>query len=66
MKKKAPYIFGALGLTLIGISYFLGEGTPDADAAITKIASIFMVVAGSICIIIGVLTFFMRDHGEEW
>jgi hypothetical protein len=66
MKKKAPYIFGFLGLSLVGISFFLRGGTPDADETITNLASTFMIVAGSICLLIGVATFFMRNHGEDW
>lgn len=66
MKKYSPYIFGGLGLLLIGFSFFLRNGTPDADMAITNLASSFMVFAGGVCMIVALVTFLKRDDPEEW
>jgi len=66
MKKYSPYIFGALGLFLIGFSFVLRNGTPDAEAVITNLASSFMVFAGIVCFLVALVTFFKRDDPEEW
>lgn len=67
MKKYAPYIFGVIGLILIATSILLRNGTPDADMAITNLASSFMVFAGAICLLIGLVTFFLRhDETDVW
>jgi len=66
MKRKAPYIFGGLGIVLVVTSFVLRNGTPDADDAITTLASMFMAVAGGVCVLVGIVTFFMRHEGEDW
>ncbi|MBX9686814.1 MAG: hypothetical protein K2X27_08940 [Candidatus Obscuribacterales bacterium] len=66
MKKFAPYIFGGLGLFMMAMSAFLRAGSADTDAAITNLASSFMLFAGCICFVVGIVMFFMKDDPEEW
>lgn len=66
MKKYSPYIFGCLGIFMIGFSFVLRNGTPDADMAITNLASSFMIFAGAVCLLVALVTFFKRDDPEEW
>lgn len=66
MKKYSPFIFGGLGLLLIGMSFVLRNGTPEADSAITNLASSFMVFGGGVCLLVALITFLKRDDPEEW
>lgn len=66
MKHKAPYLFGGFGIVMIVFSVFLRNGTADADVVITNLASTFMVFAGSVCLLVGMITFFRRHDHEEW
>ena len=66
MKKYSPYIFGVLGLFLIGMSFFLRNGTAEADSAITNLASSFMIFGGGVCLLVALVTFLKRDDPEEW
>lgn len=66
MKKYLPYLVGGLGLMFIGIAVILRSGTADADSAITNVASTFMLIAGAICFLAGVVTFFLRHDESVW
>lgn len=66
MKRIAPYIFGGFGVLMIVFSLVLRNGTADADVVITNLASTFMLVAGAVCLLVGVVTFFRRNDYEEW
>jgi hypothetical protein len=66
MKHVAPYLFGGFGIAMIVFSVVLRNGTNDADLVITNLASSFMVFAGSVCLLVGVITFFRRHDQEEW
>jgi hypothetical protein len=66
MRKYLPFLIGGLGLTFIGMSLLLRNGSPDTHTAITNLASTFMGVAGAICFLGGVVTFFLRDNEEIW
>lgn len=65
MKKYLPYIFGGLGLLLLVSAMILRGGSADVHAVVTNLASTFMLVGGGICILIGLVTFFLRDD-EVW
>lgn len=66
MKKFAHFLFGGLGLLLLIFAFFLRNGSPDADVVITNLASTFMMFAGAVCLLVGVVTFFRRHDHEEW
>jgi hypothetical protein len=66
MKKFLPFIIGGLGAFMIGFSVILRNGTPDADVAITNLVSTFMLVAGVICVLVGLVTFFLRHDEQIW
>jgi hypothetical protein len=66
MRQYLPYLIGGLGLLFLGIAYFLRQGTGDANIAITNLASTFMGVAGAICLLGGIVTFFLRDDESIW
>lgn len=66
MKKMLPYIFGGMGLVLLASAYFLRSGSPDVHEAITNLASSFMLFGGGICIVVGLITFFLRNDDETW
>jgi hypothetical protein len=66
LKKYIPFIVGGLGIAFIVISLVLRNGTPDADVAITNVASTFMLVAGGICIVVGLVSYFLRHDHEIW
>jgi hypothetical protein len=66
MKQVAPYLFGGFGIVMIVFSVVLRNGTADADVVITNLASSFMLLAGSVCLLVGVVTFFRRHDHEEW
>lgn len=65
MKKYLPYIFGGLGVFFIAFAMILRNGAPDAHEVITNLASTFMLVAGGICVVVGIVTFFIRDD-DQW
>jgi hypothetical protein len=66
MKEYLPYIFAGLGVALILISLVLRNGTPETSTVITNLASVFMIIAGVICMIGGLVTYFLRDDPEIW
>lgn len=66
MKKVLPYLLTGLGLAFVIISMILRQGTADAHTAVTNVASSFMIIAGGICILAGLVTFFLRDDPEIW
>jgi hypothetical protein len=66
MRKYLPYLVGGVGLMFICIALVLRNGSPDAEAAITNVASTFMLTAGVICFIGGLVTFFLRDDETVW
>lgn len=66
MKKWLPFLIVGLGVMFILISMVLRNGMPDADVAITNITSMFMLVAGCICVVGGIVTFFLRHDPEVW
>ncbi|MBX9720731.1 MAG: hypothetical protein K2X81_05005 [Candidatus Obscuribacterales bacterium] len=66
MKKFLPFIIGGLGAFMIGFSVILRNGTPDADVVITNLVSTFMLVAGVICVLVGLVTFFLRHDEQIW
>lgn len=66
MKKWLPACVVLLGCAFIGIAVMLKQGTPDAEAAITGISSLFMLIAGSILIVGGIVTHFMRHEEDVW
>ncbi len=66
MKKYLPYVVGGLGLMLLLIGMVLRNGTPDADELITNLSSTFMMLAGAICFLVGVVTHFLRDDETVW
>lgn len=66
MKQYLPFVIGGMGLLLLAVAFVLKNGTPDAEAAITSLASMFMMVAGSVCVIVGAVTFFLRDDETVW
>lgn len=66
MKKYLPYIFGGIGLLLLVSAMILRGGSADVHAVVTNLASTFMLVAGAICIVIGLITFFLRHDDEVW
>ena len=66
MKKYLPFVFGGLGLLLLVIAFVLRSGTADAEVVITNLASTFMMVAGAICVLVGLVTFFLRDDEQIW
>ncbi len=66
MKKFLPFIIGGLGAFMVGFSMILRNGTPDADIVITNLVSTFMLVAGVICIVVGLVTFFLRHDEHIW
>jgi hypothetical protein len=66
MKEKLPFIFSGLGLVMVIISVVLRNGTADTSTPITNLASTFMFLAGVICMIGGIVTYFMRDNPEVW
>jgi len=66
MKKFIPFIVVALGVAFILVSMFLRNGTEDAEAAITNVASTFMLFAGGVCVVGGCLIFFLRHDHDFW
>lgn len=66
MKRYSPYIFGTLGLALIGFSFYVRNGLPGAEAVITNLSSVFMLLAGAVCVVVGIITFIKRNDPEEW
>lgn len=66
MKQYLPFVVGGMGLILLVVAMILKNGTPDAEAAITSLASIFMMLAGAVCVLVGALTFFLRDDEQVW
>lgn len=66
MKKFLPFLLGGLGLLLIATALVLRQGTADAHMVVTNLASTFMLVAGAICLVGGLVTFFLRDDPEIW
>jgi len=66
VKKFLPFIIAGLGLAFVIISMVLRNGTADAQEVITNITSTFMLVAGCICVLVGIVTFFLRDDTEIW
>jgi hypothetical protein len=61
MKKFLPYLIGGVGLMMVCIALVLRNGSPEAETVITNLASTFMLTAGIICVIGGLVTFFLRD-----
>jgi hypothetical protein len=55
-----------LGCIFVGVSVLLKNGMPDAEVAITNITSMFMLIAGSICIVGGIVTHFLRHEEDVW
>ncbi len=66
VKKFLPFVFGVLGLVMLVIAMVLRNGTDDAHMVITNLASTFMFVAGVICLLIGIITFFLRHDHTIW
>lgn len=66
VKKYLPASVVLLGCIFIGVSVLLKNGMADADVAITNITSMFMLVAGSICIVGGIVTHFLRHEEDVW
>lgn len=66
MKKYLPFGVGGMGLLLLIIACFLRSGASDADAAIANLSGTFMLVAGCICFVVGVVTYFLRDDEQVW
>ena len=66
MKERLPYIFGGLGIVLMAFAIVLRNGTPDTDTVITNLVSVFMIVAGAVCLLGGCVTWFLRDDPEVW
>ena len=66
VKKYLPFVFGGLGLVMLVIAMFLRQGTDDAHTVITNLAGTFMIVAGVICVLIGIITFFLRNDNTIW
>lgn len=54
-----------LGLGFMVLAWFLRKGMPDAHTAITNVSSTFMFVAGIICIVGGLVVYFLRNEEEE-
>ena len=66
MKKWVPILVSGLGFFVIVIAMILRRGTPDADIAITNVTSSFMFIGGSICIVVGLVTYFLRHSEDIW
>jgi len=66
MKKYLPFLLFGLGVAFVIISLVLRQGTNDADIVITNIVSSFMLFAGGICMLGGLVTFFLRDDPDIW
>lgn len=66
VKKYLPYLMAALGVMFIVISILLRQGTADAEIVITNVTSSFMLFAGVICLLVGLVTFFLRDDPNVW
>lgn len=66
MKQYLPFVLSGLGVVMIIISFVLKNGTGDADSAITTLAHMFMLAGGIICLVGGVVTYFMRHDPEVW
>ncbi len=66
MKKWLPASVVLLGVIFIGVAMLLKNGMPDAEVAITNITSMFMLVAGAICIVGGIVTHFLRHEEDVW
>lgn len=66
MSKYLPYVFAGLGVFMIIFSMVLRNGMPDAHVVITNLTSSFMLIAGGICLVVGLVTFFLRHDDEVW
>lgn len=66
MRRYLPFLIGGLGLMFIGIAMVLRNGTADTHAVITNVTSTFMLAAGCICMLGGIVTFFLRDDETVW
>jgi hypothetical protein len=66
MKKWLPFLIAGLGLFMVIISMVLRQGTADADIAITNVTSSFMLIGGSVCIVVGLVTYFLRHNDDVW
>jgi hypothetical protein len=56
-----------LGLGFIGLAMFLRQGTADAHQAITNITSVFILVAGALCILFGIVIYLIKnDEDDGW
>lgn len=66
MKKFLPFLVGGTGLMFICVALVLRNGSPEAATVITNLSSTFMLTAGGICIVGGLVTFFLRDDEGVW
>lgn len=67
MKKILPIGMVLLGLGFIGLAWYLRQGTPDAHHAITNITSVFIMVAGALCILFGIIIYLIKnDEDDGW
>jgi hypothetical protein len=66
MKKYLPFGVGGMGLMLLTIALIFRNGVTGTEAVITNLAGTFMLLAGSICFIVGLVTYFLRDDEQVW
>lgn len=64
MKKWFPAALIVLGCCLLGLSHFLGNES-GPDEVIGHIAGMIMLVGSVICIGVGLVLQFLKDHDEE-
>jgi hypothetical protein len=67
MKKKHwIYLLGALGIGMMIFSQILRRGMPDAEVAITNLASSFMLMGGGLSIVVAIVMFLKNDEYDQW
>ena len=66
MKKIMPIAMMATGIGLCVISQVLRMGQEVVDTAVTNVTSSFMLIAGCICLLGGLVTYFLKGDDDVW
>jgi hypothetical protein len=61
MEKLVPAVFTFVGLSLLCVSFLLRN-----TDIVSHLASMFILLSGVVLILVGLVTFFLRDEIDFW
>jgi hypothetical protein len=66
MRHWMPILMAVVSVVFFGMAWFLRQGAEGTHTAITNLTSSFMFFAACICLVVGIVTYCMRNDETVW